>query len=127
MGVLTRARKGQNPMRFLLTVVVIAWLNVLTGVVTFADQAVVTSTPAACVPYTTPIILNGVAREGVGHACQQADGSWRVLHDVVVPAAASAGQSIPSAPACRERYEDCDRSCDNNGILGSRHVHPDCS
>jgi hypothetical protein len=39
------------------------------------------------------------------------------------------GQSVAgqTPTPCHERYENCDRSCDVNGILGSRHVHPDCS
>lgn len=37
------------------------------------------------------------------------------------------GNSLPEAPgACKEVRLECD-SCNKNGILGSRHIHSDCS
>lgn len=112
-------------MRGVLMLAAIASLLCL-GRLALADQSVVTSTPQVCVPYTMQIMLQGVPREAVGHACRQADGSWRLLSDSVVPATSTERHAV-APPACRERYEDCERSCDLNGILGARHVHADCS
>jgi hypothetical protein len=116
------SRKDQ-PMRFALAVAMSGWLVVAPAL---ADEPVSTSTPQGCVPYTIQIVLQGVPREAVGHACPQADGGWRVLQDAVIPATPTQGTS-QSPLACRERIENCERSCDVNGILGARHVHPDCS
>jgi hypothetical protein len=91
-----------------------------------ADEPVLVDTPEACVPYRFQITLQGLQREAIGHACPQNDGSWRVLQDAVIPATAAQGTS-QSPPACHERIENCERSCDVDGILGARHVHPDCS
>jgi len=114
-------------MRFARSVAVGGWVTFIMVAPVLADEPVLVGTPsAACVPYGIQVTLQGVQREAIGHACPQSDGSWRVLQDAVIPAVAAQGTS-QSPPACRERIEPCERSCDVGGILGARHVHGDCS
>ena len=110
-------------MRFVLAIAMSGWAILAPAL---AEEPVQNSTPAVCAPYTMQITLQGIEREAIGHACPQGDGSWRVLPDAKIPVAAAQGTS-QSSPACHERIESCERSCDVNGILGARHVHPDCS
>jgi hypothetical protein len=112
-------------MRFTLVIALSSWASLAMVGTTHADEPIVSSTSDICVPYTIQITLQGVQRQAIGHACPQTDGSWRVLQDAVIPALAAQGTS--QSPACRERTEPCERSCDVDGILGARHVHPDCS
>jgi len=112
-------------MRFTLVIALSSWASLAMVGTTHAEEPIVSSTSEICVPYTIQITLQGVQRQAIGHACPQTDGSWRVLQDAVIPAIAAQGAS--QSPACRERIEPCERSCDVDGILGARHVHPDCS
>ena len=115
-------------MRSILAAATIVGLLAGVAVSALADQPVVSSTPSSCEPYTVEVFLNGKMRVAVGQACLQPDGSWRLVQDAVVPASPiTPAASTPAPGACRERYEDCERSCDVNGILGARHVHADCS
>ena len=104
-------------MRFILAIALSSWASLIVIPAALADE---------CAPYTVQITLQGIQREATGHACPQGDGSWRVLQDAVIPATAVQGSS-QSPAACRERVENCERSCDVDGILGARHIHPDCS
>jgi hypothetical protein len=112
-------------MRFVLAIAV-SWASLAVAAPALADEPLLSGSPEACVPYSFHITLQGTQREAIGHACPESDGSWRVLQDAVIPAMAAQGSS-QSQPACRERVESCERSCDVNGILGARHVHTDCS
>lgn len=86
---------------------------------------VMADTPASppadqtCREYTAPIIFEGRPRTVLGHACLRPDGSWRLQEDAAIPA--------PPKSFCQERISLCDRSCDDHGILGAIHTHPDCS
>ena len=117
-------------MRFIFAIALSSWASLTLVPTELADEPLLVttpgSTPEGCAPYSIQITLQGIQREAIGHACPQGDGSWRVLQDAVIPAAAAQGTS-QSPPACRERVENCERSCDVDGILGARHVHPDCS
>jgi hypothetical protein len=87
--------------------------------------AVYTNLDRNCHIYSEEVTINGQPRTIYGHACLQPDGSYRIMHDAVAPPL-----SIPGAmagPICREHIDSCDRSCDDHGILGARHVHADCS
>lgn len=113
-------------MRFVLAIAMAGWAALAMVAPTLADEPVQNSSPAVCAPYSIQITLQGIQRQAIGHACPQSDGSWRTLPDAEVPVVAAQGAS-QSPPACRERIESCERSCDVDGILGARHVHPDCS
>ena len=113
-------------MRVIPSIALSSWACLTMLPIALAEAPVTVDTPQVCVPYTIQITLQGIQREAIGHACPLADGSWRVLQDAVIPAMAAQGSS-QSSPACRERIESCERSCDVDGILGARHVHPDCS
>jgi hypothetical protein len=113
-------------MRFILAIAMAGWAALAMVAPTLADEPVQNSSPTVCAPYTIQITLQGIQRQAIGHACPQSDGSWRILPDAEVPVVAAQGASQPP-PACRERIESCERSCDVDGILGARHVHPDCS
>ena len=112
-------------MRFILAIALSSCASLTMIPTALADEPLQFSTPEVCAPYTIQITLQGIQREAIGHACPQSDGSWRVLQDAVIPARAQGTSQSP--PACRERIENCERSCDVNGILGARHVHADCS
>jgi hypothetical protein len=112
-------------MRFVFAVAMGGWATLTMVVPALADETVQNSSPQVCAPYSIQITLQGVEREAIGHACPQPDGSWRVLPDAEIPVVAAQGASQP--PQCRERIESCERNCDVDGILGARHVHPDCS
>jgi hypothetical protein len=102
-------------MRFVRVVAVGSWATFMMVAPARADEPVLVETPSAsCVPYGIQITLQGIQREAIGHACPQSDGSWRVLQDAVIPATAAQGTS-QSPPACRERIENCERSCDVEG------------
>lgn len=47
-----------------------------------------------CREYTRPINIGGQIQQGVGTACLQADGSWRIISDAQVPATISQPQVI---------------------------------
>jgi hypothetical protein len=113
-------------MRFLVAAALGICFTAKVVVPAIADEPVTVSTPEVCKPYTTEIVLEGAKRVAVGHACPEPDGSWR-LQDAVVPAATPVQGTSQSPRACTERVENCERSCDVGGILGARHVHPDCS
>lgn len=82
-----------------------------------------------CQIYSDQVMIDGVPHTAYGHACIQPDGSLRLMHDAVVPQASPA--PVPGAaaagPVCVDHIDNCDRGCDDRGILGARHVHADCS
>jgi len=80
-----------------------------------------------CQIYSDQIIINGQPHTVYGHACLQPDGSYRIMHDAVAPPPATPRPGAAAGPVCHEHIDSCDRSCDDHGILGARHVHADCS
>jgi len=87
--------------------------------------AVYTNLDRNCEVYSDEIVINGQKRTVYGHACLQPDGSYRIIHDAVAPPFTP--RPGPRGPICQESIGSCDRSCDDHGILGARHVHADCS
>lgn len=80
-----------------------------------------------CQIYSDQVLIDGVPRTAYGHACLQPDGSFRLMHDAVIPQASPVPAAPSSGPICVDHIDNCDRGCDDHGILGARHVHADCS
>jgi hypothetical protein len=89
--------------------------------------AVYTNLDRNCQIYSEEVIINGRPTIIYGHACLQPDGSYRIMHDAIAPPQATPRSDGIAGAACRENIGSCDRSCDDHGILGARHVHADCS
>lgn len=107
-------------MRSLFSVgIAAAWAAYVLSTPLMAQTPAPPSTGQDCREYTDQIMLAGQPHTVHGHVCLQPDGTWRVMQDAKI---------LPTPQgACHEHYEDCDRSCDVDGILGARHVHADCS
>jgi len=80
-----------------------------------------------CQIYSEEVIIDGQPTITYGHACLQPDGSYRIMHDAVAPPPATPRPGGKVGAICQEHIDSCDRSCDDRGILGARHVHADCS
>ena len=82
----------------------------------------------ACEVYTDQAVIDGKPQTVYGHICPQPDGTWRIMHDAMVPPSPPPrGAVLPTGPICVDHIEPCDGSCDNHGVLGARHIHADCS
>lgn len=84
-----------------------------------------------CREFTMPVVIDGQSRQAYGRACQMPDGTWRVMEDAAFKPPHSLGPPPPAAtatgPACLDHIDVCDKSCDDHGVLGARHIHADCS
>jgi hypothetical protein len=113
---------------------VVAWLACIGIVValpapTRAEPprgAVYTNLDRSCQIYSDEVMIDGKPHTVYGHACLQPDGSYRIIHDALAPPPSTPRPAV-GGPVCREHIDVCDRSCDDHGILGARHVHADCS
>ncbi len=88
--------------------------------------AVYTNLERNCQIYSEEVVIDGKPNIIYGHACLQPDGSYRIMHDAVAPPQATPRPGA-AGPVCQESIGSCDRSCDDHGFLGARHVHADCS